>query len=154
MTLNDEQMEKLERWYGIRPWKRHSLVLFISGLVYIGVGMAITQWVPGGPRAVAVEAALNVAPFEFWGSVFMLAGGLACLSSRWPVLSEKWGYSVLTGLSAGWSATYAASVIVGDSPSYNLSGALTWGLIAFLWWSISGLMNPDKITVVVMDGSS
>jgi hypothetical protein len=75
----------------------------------------------------------------------MIAGALAILSSRWPPISKTWGYMVLTGLSAGWAAFFALSVICGPSPVANLSNTLSWGLIAFLWWAISGLLNPNDV---------
>lgn len=136
---------------GIRPWRRHSLVLMVAGLAYIGVGASYIFAEPTRAREIALTVALRWFPIEFWGSVFVVAGGLAIVSSRWPPVAETWGYMVLTGLSAGWSATYAMGVIFANAPAMNLSGALNWGLLAFLWWAISGLTNPTTV-VVKLDG--
>ena len=83
--------------------------------------------------------------YELWGFVFMTVGVLAIISSRWPPVSETWGYQALTGLSAGWAAFYLMGVLFHDSSPSNLSGFLSWGLIGFLWWAVSGLVNPKSL---------
>lgn len=135
---------------GLRPFKRHSLVLLVSGMAYVCVGL--TYIVPNTTEArkLALTVALKWFPIEFWGSIFVVVGLMAMISSRWPKASDSWGYALLTGLSAGWSATYAAGVIFDHSPVGNLSQTLVWGLLAFLWWAISGFVNPDKTVVVVI----
>lgn len=139
-------------FWGIRPWERHSLVLMVAGFSYIATGLTYITQEPTETRRIALEVALDKAPIEFWGGVFITCGILAIISSRWPPFTETWGYSVLTGLSGGWSATYITSVIFESSPATNLSGGLVWGLLAFMWWAISGLLNPDK-TAVTNNGS-
>jgi hypothetical protein len=138
-------VHKLNEWFHLRPWKRHSLVLLVTGLVYVFIGIAYITTGPRQSRTVALQIALDWWSLDVWGGVFILSGLLAILSSRWPPFSETWGYFVLTGLSAGWSGFYATGVIFGDSPTSNLNGALSWGLIAFLWWAISGLTNPTTV---------
>lgn len=141
-------------FFGVRPWKRHGLVLLVAGLVYVATGLSYILAEATPSRQVALGVALAWAPIAFWGAVFMAAGLLSIISSRWPTFAETWGYMVLTGLSAGWSATYAAGVIFFDSPAANLSGAFLWGLLSFLWWAISGLLNPDAKAVTIPHGSS
>lgn len=134
-------------WRGIRPWKRHSLVLLVTGLVYILIGVAY-GFSPATPqRKEALKFALiwTDGSFFIWGMVWILAGVLAIVSARWPPVSETWGYTVLTGLAAGWSAFYCVGVIFGDSPVSNLTQTLIFGLLAFLWWAISGLTNPEQV---------
>lgn len=139
-------MDLLHPWRGIRPWKRHSLVLFIAGLVYILIGFSYMAVEPGPGRRAALQFALDWWPLNVWGFIFVLAGIMSIISSRWPPISETWGYTVLTGLSAAWSSFYGFGVIFGDAPTSNLSAMLTWGVIAFLWWAVSGLVNPmDEI---------
>lgn len=134
---------------GLRPWSQHSKVLVGGGLAYAFVGFSyiFTDINPSREKALAV--ALKWAPLEFWGCVFVAAGVLAVISARWPPVTETWGYTVLTGLSAGWSATYLAGVILEDAPKTNLSAVAMWALLAFMWYSVSGLVNPDKVVVVV-----
>lgn len=131
-------------WKGIRPWTRHGLVLMVAGCVYILVGFSYVITEATGSREVALQFALEWLPKAGWGYIFISAGIMSIISSRWPPISETWGYSVLTGLSAAWASFYAVGVIFGDSPPTNLSSTLTWGIIAFLWWAISGLLNPEK----------
>lgn len=140
-----------ENFWGVRPFKRHSLVLMVAGGFYMCIGLTYIWTESTTSREIALQVAFNWFPIEFWGSIFMLAGLLSFVSSRWPPVTETWGYMVLAGLSAGWSATYAAGVIFEDSPVSNLAGALNWGLLAFLWWAISGLVSPDKTVVVVIN---
>lgn len=137
--------------WGIRPFKRHSLVLMVAGVFYAATGVVYILAEPTANRKIALDVALNFFPLEFWGSVFVCAGLLAFISSRWPPVADTWGYMVLSALSAGWSATYAWGVIFEDSPADNLTGAIQWGLFAFLWWGISGFVNPDKTVVVVIN---
>lgn len=139
---------------GVRPWERHSLVLLVAGLSYTATGLSYILAEPTKTREVALHFPLAWAPIGFWGILFMAAGALVVLSSRWPTFAETWGYMVLTGLSTGWSLAYVAGVIFSNSPATNLSGGLVWGLLAFLWWAISGLLNPDKRAVTTPHGST
>lgn len=133
-------------WKGFRPWKRHSLVLLVAGFVYIATGVTFLLSDPTYDRREALHFALELMPIQGWGVVFILAGLLAIISSKWPPVSETWGYSVLTGLSAGWSAFYLTGIMFSTAPNGNLTGVLAWGLLAFMWWAISGLVNPpDRV---------
>lgn len=138
---------ELHPWRGIRPFKRHGLVLLVAGVVYILIGGSyiFTEVTP--TRRVALQIAIDWFPMPVWGVIFGVAGGLAIISSRWPPVSETWGYTVLTGLSAGWGAFYAVAIIFSDSPHANFSGALIWGFMGFMWWAVSGLVNPDGTAV-------
>lgn len=154
-TVIADLKERLHRlraphWWGIRPFRRHSLVLMVAGGVYvlIGVSYIVTQPSPG--REVALYFATYWFSFTFWGFMWILTGVMSIISSRWPPISETWGYMVLTGMSAGWAMFYFVGVIFGESPSYNLSAVCSWGLIAFLWWAISGLLNPADKTAVAL----
>lgn len=132
----------------MRPWTRHSMVLLVAGLAYIGIGCSLIGNDLPPTREQSLIVALRFFPVDVYGWVFALCGGLAVLSSRWPAMAETWGYVVLTGLSAGWGTTYLMGVIVAHTPKANISSALVWGLIAFMWWAISGLVNPNKVVVM------
>ena len=137
-------------WWGIRPFRRHSLVLMVAGGVYILIGLTMVLTEPSEGRAVALYMPLHWTPQELWGLVWATAGAMAVISSRWPPVSETWGYIVLTGLSAGWSAFYFVNIVFGPSTVANFSQVFSWGLIAFLWWAISGLLNPADKTALPM----
>lgn len=130
--------------WGLRPWKRHGLVLLVAGLVFVGIGTSYILAEPTPARAKALYLALMWLPVETWGGIFMFAGFLSIISSRWPPVSKTWGYMVLTGLSAGWATFYLVDILFFDSPWTNISGTLSWGLVAFMWWAISGLRNPGE----------
>ena len=142
----------VEQFWGIRAFKRHSLVLMVGGLAYMLTGVTYMLAPLTESRRIALTVALSWLPMEVWASVFVLAGIMAFISSRWPPMHESWGYMTLAGLSAGWAATYAAGVILDESPIGNLTGTLNWGLLAFLWWALPGFVNPDKTIVVVIKG--
>lgn len=146
--LEKDLVRQRRRLWGLRPWKRHSLILTVSGFLYVLVGFLYinTPSTPGRERALKVI--LQVAPVHVWGGIFMVAGALAIISSRWPPFAETWGYMVLTGLSSGWAATYLLGIMFFHSPVTNASQVAIWGCLAFMWWAISGLLNPDKSTVV------
>lgn len=142
------------RWRGIRPFERHSLLLMVAGTVYILIGMAYYLAEPTATRVQALEFALRWIDYNHWGLVFMFVGVLAIISSRWPPVSETWGYTLLTGQSAAWALFYAAGVVFGTSPTSNLSSVLTWGLIGFMWWIISGLVNPRVLKKLLAEMAS
>jgi len=127
----------------------------VGGSFYICTGFIYIWSTPTAARKQALIIALQWLPIEFWGSVFIVVGMMAIVSSRWPPVAETWGYMALAGFSAGWSATYALGVIFDDAPIGNLTATLQWGLLAFLWWALPGFVNPDKTVVVVIndDGS-
>jgi hypothetical protein len=122
----------------------------VAGFGYMLNGIVYILSEPTRNSEIALVIAFEWFPIEFWGLVFVISGLIAVISSRWPPIAETWGYLPLTGLSAGWAATYAAGVILDDSPISNLSGTLTWGLLAFVWLAVPGLVNPDKTVVVVI----
>lgn len=136
---------KPPKWRGARPFRRHSLVLIVAGLVYVAIGFAYIRADPTPAREQSLKYALNFLSYNNWGYVFCLVGVLAIISSRWPPVSETWGYMVLTGQSSAWALFYGAGILFGDSPMGNVTGVLSWGLIGFMWWAISDLLNPEVI---------
>lgn len=133
-------------WRGVRPWSRHSLVLFVGGFIYMAIGGSYIANPAPPARTEALQIALAHVSMDFLGWLFVFAGILSIISSRWPPVSKTWGYMVLTGLSSGFAAIYAFGVIFGDAPVANFVGTLSWGLFGFLWWAISGLVDPDPRT--------
>jgi len=144
----DLRVNRTRRFWGLRPWKRHSLILTVSGFLYVLIGfLYITA--PSNPvRELALKVVLQVAPIEAWGAVFICCGVLSIISSRWPPFSETWGYMVLTGISSGWATAYLLGMMFFDAPGSSASQVMLWGCLAFMWWAISGLLNPDKTAVV------
>lgn len=140
-------MMKIRRWWGLRPWKRHSTILMVVGFLFVLIGIQYTMARPSPGREIALAVILQVAPLDFWGGVFIFAGVLSMISSRWPPLAETWGYMVLTGLSSGWSATYLTGMIFFKAPLTSITQVILWGTLAFLWWAIAGLPNPEKLAV-------
>lgn len=136
-----------DTWKGIRPWTRHSQVLMVAGFVFIAIGFSYILAEPNPSRTVALQIALEWMPLDGWGWVFVTGGMLSIISSRYPPVSKTWGYMVLTGIAAGWSAFYVLPIIplFGDSPATNISGGLLWGLFGYLWWAISGLLDPEVV---------
>lgn len=127
-------------WWALRPWRRHSLVLALGGLIYVGIGFAYIIAQP-----TTQQLAARVAPMPVWGVLFLVTGFLALLSSRWPPASEKWGYSALSGTSAWWSVLYVFGTFIFDGRA--LTGGLVWALVTLLWWAIAGLDNPAERVV-------
>lgn len=133
-------------WWTLRPWRRHSLVLFLSGSICIGIGLiyAITESTP--TRTAALELALRWLPMQAWGTVFVAVGLTAIAGTRWPPASEKWSYTVLSAFAALWGSCFVLGVLLLGAPTSGLAGGGIWWLLAFLWWAISGLDNPhDRV---------
>ncbi|MDN4173908.1 hypothetical protein QWY28_13185 [Nocardioides sp. SOB77] len=133
------------RWTALRPWRRHSLVLTLGGFIYLSVGMVYLGTDAPPSRNRSLELALNVAPLQVWGLVWIAAGIAGLISARWPPASEKWGYTVMSSLAALWGSGYALGVLFLDTPDQALSGGAVWTLVAVLWWGISGLENPGRV---------
>jgi hypothetical protein len=131
-------------WLQLRPWQRHSLVLAVAGIVYAIIGLVYLVVPLTADRASALRMALLL-PIQFWGTVWITAGCLAFASTRWPPQSKTWGYSALAGLAALWGSFYLFGMLLLGSTHTALTGALVWYLVAFLWWAISGLVNPDDV---------
>lgn len=128
-------------WLGLREFRRHSLVLVVAGAVYalVGIGYAFTPSTP--VRESSLRAAILWFPLPVWGAVWVLVGLLAMISSRWPPASETWGYMALTALASAWAGFFGLGLVLG-APAQGITGVAVWGLLAFLWWAISGLVNP------------
>jgi hypothetical protein len=80
-----------------------------------------------------------------WGVLWILVAVMAMTSTRWPPQSKTWGYVALSSLAAFWGAVYGLSVVLQGAPTVNISGMAVWFLVAFMWWGISGLVNPDDM---------
>lgn len=143
-------MKDNDRWFGVRPWSRHSLVLMVAGLVYTFIGIAYMVAVVEPERLISIRAGLRVMPLDGWGALFVLVGLGSMISAKWPPAAETWGYMALTGLSSAWASVYGLSILLEDAPPSGFTSTALWFLMAFLWWGISGLMNPER--VVLPDG--
>lgn len=141
--MNHPRIHQMREFLALRAWQRHSLVLAVAGTVYVLIGVSYILAEAKPTQESSLRLALAWMPLEAWGVVWIVVGLLAILSSRWPPASETWGYTTMTGLSAAWSAFYACGIALG-APVQGLPGVLVWGLVAFLWWAISGLVNPVK----------
>jgi len=148
-------MIAFKEWIKFKPWRRHSLVLFMGCLTYITFGFSLIELNDPLPerQAVVFSAALGIMPLFGWGLLFIIVGLIAGVSSVWPIKSGNWGYPVLTGLASAWSGVYLMGYLLGDATVVNLRLSLNWALNAFLWWSISGLVNPDR-RLAPRDGTS
>lgn len=137
------------RWLALRPFQRHSLVLTVAGGVYVTFGIALATTEPTPDRVSGLRLALAFAPLQVWGGLWAVVGLLAIISSRWPPASKTWGYAVLTGMAVCWAGMYACGVWLLGAPASALNGTLVWGLVAFLWWAIAGLVNPDDVLATI-----
>lgn len=148
----DRDMKQPHHIWGLRPWKRHSTILMVVGLLYMLIGWSYIISTPSRLRENSLAVVLQFAPIQFWGGLFVMAGLMSMISSRWPPMTETWGYMVLTGLSSGWSATYLTGILFFHAPAgVSITQTVLWGLLGFMWWAISGLVNPDH-TGVIEDG--
>lgn len=145
--LDEKHVSLVRKWWGLRPWKRHSTILLVAGVLYSLIGYQYIIAPPNKTRDDSLVVLLQIAPLWVWGMTFLVGGVCACISSRWPPFTEVWGYMVLAGLSGAWMATYLVGFFFYHAPQSGLSGALLWGLLAFMWWAISGLLNPDTTAV-------
>ena len=132
-----------KRLLHLRPWRRHSIVLFGAGLIYIAFGMSMSVLRSTGSREAGLNLAVNVMPLWAWGFVWMLVGVMALASTRWPPQSETWGYGAMGGLAALWGAFYLLGMPFRVDWEASVPGTLVFFLLTYMWWAVSGLMNPD-----------
>lgn len=128
----------------LRPWQRHSWVVGVAGVVYLCVGL-IYALTPLTPTAAAAQVLVHGVPRPVIGTAFILAGLAALASTRWPPATKTWGYTALSAVSTAWGSVFLMGVLALGAPIQGLTGALVWYLLAFLWWGISGLVNPDDV---------
>lgn len=129
----------------LRPWRRHSLVLAVASVVYLCYGAALITTDAPRARLSGLVVALELMSLTGWGIVWIVAGLFAFASTRWPPQSETWGYAVMSGLAGFWGACYFLGILFQLAPASGVTGGLVWSMLAFMWWAISGLMNPDDM---------
>lgn len=132
------------RFLSFKPWSRHGAILVVAGITYMVMGTVHVFHVPSESQAEALYFALHLMSLDCWGVGFILTGLVALISSRWPNWPKSWGYVVLTGWSAAWSAFYFAGASLTDAKVVYFGTAGVWALLAFLWWAVSGLVSPPK----------
>lgn len=137
------------KWAGLRPIRVHSAVLTVAGTVYIAIGASYLTVEPTPVRSEGLKYALNWLNYNDWGYVWLFVGVLSFISSRWPPVSETWGYMLLTGQASAWSLFYFAGVVFGGTSTTNLRATLVWGLLGFMWWAISRLVNPEVMKLLL-----
>lgn len=134
-------------YLGLRKMERHGLILVVAGFIYVLIGVSYVISKGNPSRDLSLKVLLTIAPMQFWGGAFIFAGFLAMISSRWPPFADTWGYIVLTSLSVSWAGAYLTGIIFAHAPWSNINGTLAWSLIGFMWWAISGLVNPGVVVV-------
>lgn len=131
-------------WWELRPWRRHSLVLAVAGVIHVLIGVAYLATPTNPVRSATLTVPLSLAPMPVWCGVFGLVGALALVSARWPPASEGWGYSAMSGVAALWAAFNVWGVLI-TGETAGFTSALIWSVLAFLWWAIAGLVNPENV---------
>lgn len=129
----------LSKWNHFKPWDRHGLILMVVGVVYILIGVSYFNT----NTARMGEITINFLPGNTIYLGFTVVGAISMISARWPNKPRILGYTVLSA----WTTTTASIYIYGglelDNTALFVTG-LTWALMAFLWWAISGLVSPPS----------
>jgi ascorbate-specific PTS system EIIC-type component UlaA len=127
---------------GFSPWTRHTLILTVAGLVYTALGISYFV-LDDEEYLAAVDRATQWMPVNGLAIVWVVVGLFVFFSAISVRTPELWGYSALTGLSTAWAAFYLIGVVVYNAPLEQLNLAIIWGLLGFLWWAISGMIDPE-----------
>ena len=136
------------RSWGLRPWRLHSLVLTVAGLAYIAYGVLFIFTQVSHARNLALEAATTLVHPDVLGGAWVAVGVLSIVSSRWPTASEMWGYALLAGLASAWGVCYLGGVALLDAAPSSGSGAISWGLLAFVWAMIPRLTTAAALAAL------
>ena len=128
-----------------RHWTRHSLVLTVAGLIYIGIGYAFIVSPGYVGKDPSLKSALRLLTLDQWGYVYMSTGLFAMVAAFSPIGKKTWGYMILTSISSAWAMLYVISVVSGGAPRITLLSSLIWLLLAFIWWAVSGLLSPEHV---------
>lgn len=131
------------KWYSFKPWNRHSLILLTTGVIYVAIGIMFSLQPATQLREENLKFALTIMPYFGWAIGFMVVGVFTMITSRWPSMPKSLGYSALTGWTAAWAAFHIFGGAATGNTAYIASG-FAWGMIAFLWWAVSGLVAPPK----------
>lgn len=131
-----------------KNWTRHSLILLGAGAIYIGIGIGFLNAPPIVAKDPSLKVALQWLTVTQWGWVYIGAGIAAMISSLWPMGKKVWGYMMLTALSIAWGLFYAIAILFYGAPALSWISALIWGLLAFIWWAVSGLISPQHVRVM------
>lgn len=124
-------------------WTRHSLVLSIAGTIYVIIGVAFFYVPAEVSKAPSLKVALTYLSLDEWGWVFIVCGALAILAAFSTLGHKAWGYMVLTALSSAWATMYAMAIIFKHAPILTVVSVMTWFMLAFVWWGVSGLLSPE-----------
>lgn len=135
-----------------KRWTRHSLVLVGAGLVYIGIGVAFILAPGYVGKDPSLHSALRLLSLDTWGVVYIVIGSLAFTCAFFPLGKKVWGYMVLTALSSAWAFLYVMSTFLNNAPKITLLSGLLWLLLAFIWWAVSGLISPEHVEKLVING--
>lgn len=128
---------------GAPRWTRHSLVLTVAGAIYIIIGIAFFYTPAEITKAPSLKVALHYLSMTSWGWVFISCGLLAMIAAYSTLGHKTWGYMILTALSSAWATLYAMAIIFKHAPVLTVVSALTWFMLAFIWWGVSGLLSPQ-----------
>ncbi|QPL14681.1 membrane protein [Gordonia phage Schwartz33] len=141
VLLHEEKREK--KWYHVKPWSRHGLILTTAGITYVAMGVMYASQPATELRSENLKLALEIMPYFWWGIGFVVVGGITIISARWPYAPKSLGYSVLTGWSTAWAGFHIFGGLGTGNTAYVASG-FSWAMVAFMWWAVSGLISPPK----------
>jgi uncharacterized membrane protein len=130
MKLSDRILDKMGG--------KRGEVLVLLGFIFILTGFGFVKHPELNPAAKAqLHTALQIAPIQFWGVMFIISGLVAMISSRWPPGQSVWGYGTLAIVSIWWTSMYVTGwLYLGVTGAYR--GALSWATTSLIILIISG----------------
>ncbi|QJD49660.1 membrane protein [Gordonia phage Secretariat] len=143
MVIVEPMNKPRKKWYHVKPWSRHGLILTTAGITYIAIGVMFCSQEATELRSENLKLALEIMPYRGWGIGFIVVGIITVISARWPYAPKSLGYSVLTGWSTAWAGFHIFGGIETGNTAYVASG-FSWAMVAFMWWAVSGLISPPK----------
>ncbi|MFD8949476.1 hypothetical protein ACFV0B_11535 [Streptomyces xanthophaeus] len=124
-----------------RQLGRRGTILTCYGLVWVlyGVAQQITPQVDQR----GLKLLLNLAPIEFWGWCWIIAGLIALASAWAPPGRDAAGFAALAVIVAPWTATYLATWALGEFPRGWVAAAI-WTVITVPVIVVAGWPEPPR----------
>lgn len=131
---------------------RRDAFLGVFGVAYILIGYSLLS-IPALFKPIlhmSLRAALDIAPIDFYGWLWIAVGCLAVLGAVFSRFDQI-GFGVATAMPLLWSVAYWAAEIQDGVPRAWVGG-VTYALLGLAVWLVSGMYDPRRPGIIRFSG--